>query len=118
MRKAKARSQKPAVLVGWALCVVLMVQVRAFQTPVPEDLLQKAAAYLVEYERQISAVVMEETYMQTAVGNGPKAQRFLRSDILVINGADAGWFGFRDVLAVDGNKIPDHENRLLKLVTE
>jgi hypothetical protein len=89
----------------------------AGQTPAPAELLQKAGAYLAEYERQISAVVLEENYKQIAKGDFPKAQRNLRSDLLVISGGDAGWFGFRDVLAVDGNAIPDHENRLLKLVT-
>jgi hypothetical protein len=85
----------------------------------PADLLHAAAAYLLEYDRQISMVVSEESYNQISRDGGSAVleSRVLKSDFLVINGGAAGWFGFRDVFEVDGHAVRDHEDRLLKLVT-
>ena len=81
-------------------------------------LLQRAGAYLTEYERQMSMVVAEEHYMQISSGGGSAAERrHLKSDLLVVDLGAAGWFGFRDVMEVDGVAVRDRENRLLALVT-
>ena len=81
-------------------------------------LLQRAGAYLTEYERQMSMVVAEEQYMQISTGGGSSPERrVLKSDLLVVDLGAAGWFGFRDVLEVNGVAVRDRENRLLALVT-
>ena len=90
--------------------------------PVPGDpvdgLLAKAARYLADYERQISAVVLEEDYVQRVIderaGRRPVA-RHLRSDVLVITDPVVGWVGFRDVFEVDGHRVRDRNERLAKL---
>jgi hypothetical protein len=90
------------------------------QAPAPPvDLLRAAAAYLLDYERQVSMVVAEESYNQISRGGGSAVldSRVLKSDFLVVNGGIAGWFGFRDVFEVDGHAVRDHQDRLLKLVT-
>lgn len=89
------------------------------QGPGLADLLHAAAAYLTGYERQISLVVSEESYTQVSRGSGLAVleSRVLKSDVLVINGGTAGWFGFRDVYEVDGHAIRDHQDRILDLMT-
>jgi len=84
------------------------------------DLLGAAARYVAEYEQAFSAVVSEEHYTQylRRAGGIISASRQTRSDVLVINGGAYGWMGFRDVFQVDGRAIRDHEDRLLKLVTQ
>ena len=91
------------------------------QKPPPiTDLLSAAARYVAEYERVFSAVVSEEHYSQLLrrAGGIVSASRLTKSDVLVINGGVYGWMGFRDVFQVDGRAIRDHEDRLLKLVTQ
>ncbi len=90
------------------------------QTPALEPLLSVAAKYVAEYEQAFSAVVSEEHYTQylRRAGGIVSATRQTKSDVLVINGGTYGWMGFRDVFQVDGRAIRDHEDRLIKLVTQ
>ena len=94
-------------------------------------------AYLVDYETKLTGVVAEEQYKQwveagrTATGTstgrvrqrdsavqGP-TKRSLVSDFLMIRWpGEAAWFGFRDVLSVDGTPVRNREERLLKLFTQ
>jgi hypothetical protein len=112
-------------LLGLHLCVTGGAAARAVPaTPPPQSepalasLLQRAGVYLAEYERQMSMVVAEEQYMQISVGGGSSPERrILKSDLLVVDLGVAGWFGFRDVLEVNGVPVRDRENRLLALVT-
>lgn len=90
----------------------LSVSVRA-QDQSLATALQRAGAYVTAYERQMSMVVSEEAYMQTAGAE----RRILKSDLLVVDLGVAGWFGFRDVFEVDGIAVRGHDNRLLALVT-
>jgi len=89
--------------------------------------IQRAAAYLADYEWELSSVVAEETYAQRVVtypvqglafGNrqAKTRRRELVSDFLLIRHRDQGWQGFRDVYVVDGQTIRDRENRFERLV--
>ncbi len=105
----------------------------ASQDPL-ERLLSRMSSYLVDYEKRLSAVVAEERYDQwidagrtpsgTSTGKraGPvqlTTARTLVSDFLMIRWpGNAAWFGFRDVLLVDGKPVRDREERLLKLFTD
>jgi hypothetical protein len=104
---------KPAALVlGIAGAIAA-----APQAPDLATLLQRAGAYLADYERQASMVVSEELYTQSTRENGTPQTRILKSDILMADLGAAGWFGVRDVFEVDGHAVRDHQNRLLELVT-
>lgn len=101
------------------------------QAPAPsslETLLSAARAYVQEYERQLSLLVSEESYVQqilslpTPRGSSsfpadPRGQkRVLRSDYLLVKLADGGgWMPFRDVFEVDGKLLHDRSSRLERL---
>ncbi len=84
-----------------------------------------------EFQRQLSGVVAEETYVQDVrepipSGTLPRApmrggpmHRELKSDLLLVkpDGADR-WIQFRDVFEVDGKPIRDRSERLMKLFVE
>ncbi len=81
------------------------------------DLLGAAAAYVARYEAQASGIVFEEEYVQQLRGRPgslPVARR-MRSEVVVLNTADLGWIGFRNVLQVNGKPVSDRVNRLEKL---
>jgi hypothetical protein len=121
-----------------ATCLIAIVTVT--DTLVAQDavdlasLLLRTRAYLVDYETQLTGVVAEEHYDQwveagrTGTGvvtgrvrerarsvQGP-TKRSLVSDFLMTRWPGEGaWFGFRDVLLVDGAPVRDREERLLTL---
>lgn len=100
-----------------------------------EDLLDRAALYVLRYEKECSAVVAEEHYTQDidwvtkddvkggTIGDAHPANRRqqgpthreLLSDVLMIQLPDETWFGFRDVAAVDGHPVRDRDLRLQDL---
>jgi hypothetical protein len=90
--------------------------------------LAQAADYVDAYAKQLTGVVLEETYVQDvrfqtippatlrrvpAMGPG---HRVLKSDLILVRpeGAD-GWRQFRDVFAVDGKPLRDRNDRLARL---
>lgn len=91
------------------------------------DVLRRAGAYVEEFQRQLSGIVVEETYRQEVVpvigpGRGKPIRperRLLRSDLLLLrpNGAPA-WVQYRDVFEVDGRSVRDREDRLTALLTK
>lgn len=101
-----------------AAMTVLGASPRVMAAQAPPDvaaLLASAGAYVTEYERQSSAIVALERYVQFVRRPAPTARRELQSDLLVLNTGEAGWVGFRDVFEVDGRSVRDHEERLYKL---
>jgi hypothetical protein len=80
--------------------------------PSLDAVLAATAAYMDQYERDVSAVVAEEEYLQQAEF---RRQRRLRSDFLVIRHDEFGWIEFRDVFQVDGIAVRDREQRLTDL---
>ena len=86
-------------------------------------LLVRTAGFVARFEQSFSHVVAEERYEQdvipatrTFVG-GPRAQhRELVSDFLLVRLAESDdWVPFRDVFEVDGARLRDHDDRLVKL---
>ena len=98
--------------------------------------LARAGEYAVEYESRFSLLVAEEDYYQRAdrplqTGNpnqartpnpsgsfdiGNRRARRLRSDYLLVKNDEGGWLPFRDVFEVDGRKVRDREDRMVKLL--
>ncbi len=144
----------PALL---PLCCAVMAVASAGAAPSPPqrtpltDVLERAAAYVGQYEVRVSAVVAEEKYLQEVkTGGRPDARggteidgrnvegglwrtpgteglkptrqnqaaatrREMRSDVLMVQLADRTWFGFRDVIEVDGKPVRNREGRLQEL---
>jgi hypothetical protein len=100
-----------------------------------KDLLDKATAYVSEYEKAFSLLVSEEYYVQEIrrplnpganlsranpgggmQGGDVRSRRVLRSDYLLVQlGPGAGWMPFRDVFELDTGKVRDREDRLTRL---
>jgi hypothetical protein len=88
------------------------------KTPPLESILRAAAKYLDDYEREASALVSEETYLQKAPEPDPATgavSRQLRSDMLIIPDTAVGWLGFRDVFEVDGESVQNRRDRIASL---
>lgn len=86
----------------------------AGQDPTLETVLERAARYVEQYQRDLSSVIAEEHYLQVA--DGTKNRRTV-SDILVFSqpGAQEQWLAFRDVIEVDGRLVEDRLQRLEEL---
>jgi hypothetical protein len=81
-----------------------------------DEVLAAAARYLADYEREITAIVAEESYLQEVLFEN--RSRHLRSDLLVLQDPRTGWIGFRDVFEVDKRLVRDRNQRLVKLFLE
>jgi hypothetical protein len=72
-----------------------------------------AAAYVAEYQRQLTFVVAEESYRQQIALQTPRDPkmprvRTTRSEVFFLAAPDHGeWMTIRDVLAVDGSAVTD-----------
>jgi VWFA-related protein len=96
--------------------------------PVPADLvpvLDRAARYVLDYERALHDIAAEEEYTQWAqasrgiVGGvalscvATACRRTTRADVVFVRlGGAIPWGTFRDVFEVDGQKVRDREARL------
>jgi hypothetical protein len=97
-----------------------------------EDVMKRAGAYVVDFQRDLSGIVAEERYVQEvrnvlpsyAIGGMPRsasrdARRVLVSDLLLVRPAGATrWVQFRDVFEVDGKAVRDRSERLFRLFLE
>jgi len=88
------------------------------RTDTLDEVIERAVAAVASFERELSAVVADEHYVQR-VGNSVVSKRELRSDLLLVrvSGQD-GWVPFRDVYEVDGRPVRDRSERLQKLFVE
>ncbi len=92
----------------------------------PQEILPRMRAYVAEYEKALAGIVAEESYQQmfsqrTASYPAPPrlTRRELKSEIGFAWFPEPGmWFGFRDVLEVDGKAVPDRQARLEQLFVE
>jgi hypothetical protein len=99
-----------------------------------EQLLERAGAYVLDFETRFSNVVTEERYIQestdarnnlpssrtaplTTGGAQPNIRRReLKSDFLLVKLPETDeWLPFRDVFEVDRHRVRDREDRLSKL---
>lgn len=84
-------------------------------------LLERMAAYIETFERDLSAVVSEEHYTQEVTGRSSAwpGSRVLRSEFLLTKSAATegalDWIAFRDVFEVDGTPVQDRSDRLVQL---
>jgi hypothetical protein len=95
-----------------------------------EALLTRARAYVADYQTQFSTIIGEEHYRQdfsqerqidSQVGfvRTTKASRSMRSEVSLAWFPDvSGWFGFRDIIDVDGKPVKDRDRRLARLFFE
>jgi hypothetical protein len=100
------------------------------QEPSLATVLERAGDYIASFQRQLSGVVAEETYVQDVreppTGTLPRASlrsgpmhRELKSDLLLVKPERADrWIQFRDVFEVDGHPVRDRSERLMRLFVE
>jgi hypothetical protein len=119
---------RPLRTAGCAALALLCAGTAAAQEPTLATVLERAGAYVLEFQRQLSGIVAEEHYVQNvpqtaAVFGGsdrtPIRHRELISDLLLIRpvGADR-WIQFRDVFDVDRKPVRDRNERLARLFLE
>jgi hypothetical protein len=111
-------SLRPFVLFG---AFVAFARPCAGQPPTLNRVLERAGQYVSAYATQFSSVVAEERSMQREERSFylPGSSRVILSDFLVIRvPASETWIGFRDVFEVDGVRVRDREDRLLRLFVE
>jgi hypothetical protein len=95
-----------------ALASLAALSTRA-QTPELESVLAAAGRYLEQYERDVTAVIAQEEYVQR-IPSEAKGRR-LRSDLLIIAEANVGWVEFRDTFEVDERRVRDRDNRAAQI---
>ena len=116
---------------------------QARTTPALADVMSRVGRYVERYGEEASVLIAVEHYAQRTqtgshaqptssivrqpVGNGPTSIGFhsevvstyrnLVSEFALVRSpsSSAGWVGFRDVIEVDGNAVPDRDNRLQTL---
>lgn len=121
--------QKTAWIVA-ATLLVSMAQLQGQRAPSLDAMLARLDAYLIGYERDLSAVVADETFVQeieygrnvvvgqdSGLARGGRSRRRLTSEIAFfwLNG-EMDWLGFRSVLAVDGKPVDRPEISFKKLL--
>jgi hypothetical protein len=95
------------------------------QEPTLKDALRNAASYVAAFQRQLSTIVAEETYVQEikyqegADDGRVFFPRRLRSDLMLVRprGADR-YVEYRDVFEVDGEPVRDRAERLTRLLND
>jgi len=86
-------------------------------------IVDRASAYVDEFQRRFGSMVTEERYEQSvnealAIGarSRPQFERVtLVSDFLLVQVPGEGWMPFRDVFERNGQKVRDREERLARL---
>src|SRR5438132_2002719 len=75
--------------------------------PVLDGVLARAGRYVLDFERQLSGVVAEETYVQSSLSASgapimPGGRRQMKSDLLMVKPIGSSrYLAFRDVFEVD-----------------
>jgi hypothetical protein len=88
-----------------------------------KDVMRRAAAYVDAYGEKASIVVATEHYTQEARSSlGGAAGRTVRrivADFAIVKVSSLrGWQGFRDVVEVDGTRVVDRDDRLVRILLE
>jgi hypothetical protein len=90
------------------------------------ELLRRVGDYVAEYERSFSDLVAEETYAQSVasyfnaqgVRNCTVCKRTTRADLVFVRlTGEIPWASYRDVFEVDGRQLREHEQRLVRLLS-
>ena len=87
--------------------------------PSLKDIVRRMTAYVDAYGGKASAVVGTEHYTQDFSATGEVTQhRALVADFALAKAESTGtWIGFRDVIEVDGQSLPDREGRLMQMLS-
>jgi hypothetical protein len=101
------------------LVVALAGVVTQAQDPAVAEIVKKVGDYVAAYGEKTSAIVGTEKYSQivTFEGQAPIRPKQLIAEFAIVR-AGSGWTGFRDVIEVNGEKVPDRKDRLEKLLAE
>jgi len=95
-----------------------------------DTLLSRAHAYVTEYQTQLATIIGEERYHQDFAQERSidresgtirltKTSRSTLSEVSFAWFPDVpGWFGFRDVIDVDGKPVRDRDRRMARLFLE
>ena len=86
-----------------------------------KDVMRRVAAYVDAYGAKAQIVVATEHYTQEARSNvpaGPQTRRLVADVAIVKVPRLRGWQGFRDVVEVDGERVSDRDDRLVRILTE
>src|SRR5882672_2010706 len=114
-------------MVAWSLALALSAaDPAAAQEPSLATVLQRAAAYVADFHRQLSSIVAEERYLQNWEhvldrhrGTNAIGHRELLSDLLLVKpDGFRTWMEFRDVFEVDGSPVRERDQRLVKMFLE
>lgn len=82
--------------------------------PSVDELVAKVGAYAAGYGEKASMFVGVEKYVQHF---GVDRPRQIVAEFAIVK-AQGGWVGYRDVVEVNGEKVSDRRDRLLKLLTD
>jgi hypothetical protein len=108
----------PQRLLACVLCAAIAAVTFARAAPRASQagldaLLQATGRYLAQSDDDVSGIVAEENYVQTAAPD----RRRLRSDLVVTTDPRVGLVEFRDVIEVDGKPVADRRNRIETLLS-
>ena len=76
-------------------------------------IVEAAAAYVADYQRQLTSVIADEIYTQEVVAQSPRDPKMprirrLRSEVFFMYAAaDHHWMAIRDVMSLDGSPLAD-----------
>lgn len=94
------------------------------QTPSLDVVLDRLGSYLRTYETQVLELVADEQYKQwikrrSSYGGDTVSRREIRSTYFLIRLPDGqAWYGFRDVMRVDGREVPRGKREMAQLLSE
>jgi len=105
-----------------AACSLLITEAAALPRQPAARLDDRVRDYVERFERDASALVAEEHYIQRLERRRgtPRAYwtRELRSDYVLVKPADTGpWLGYRDIFEVDGTPVRERDARLVEILT-
>jgi hypothetical protein len=78
-----------------------------------KDVVDGAASYLVDYQKQFAFVLADEEYTQQVLESivpGPRRRTMTGESFLTFATANHAWISVRDVATVDGVAVPDRED--------
>jgi len=111
-----------AALTALIICAGL-VRIEA-QSPSLDVVLDRLGAYLRDYESKVLELVAEEQYKQwikrrSGYGGDTVSRRELRSAYFLVRLPDGqAWYGFREVIRVDGRNVPRGKREMEQLLSE
>jgi hypothetical protein len=89
--------------------------------PSLKGVLRRMGAYVLAYGEKASIVVAAERYTQRVANTRPGAapdDRVIVADFAIVRArGGTDWIGFRDVVEVDGARVSDREDRLIRILT-